>query len=93
VCGSVADYETTESLVADENVRSETKDEILDSKFASSGDSPCQIVRRCSIVEDIRWTTDPESGVLSEWLVAPYTSRVEPTNQLPVRIDAGTPRI
>ena len=90
--GSVPYHKAAESAVANEDVRTQTENEVVDSQLTSSSHSPCQIVRRCCIVEDIGWTTNPERGVLSEWLVAPDTSGIEPTNQLPVRISAGVPR-
>ena len=90
---SIPDYESPESLVANENVCTEAKNEIVDAKISRGGYSPCQIVGGCCIVEDIGWTTNPERGVLSEWLVAPDTSGIEPRQQLPVGIITGVPRI
>lgn len=91
--GSISYHQTAETLVTNEDVGAEPQHEVIDTKLTGSGDGPCQIVRRCCIVKDIGWTTNPERGVLSEWLVAPDASGIEPGNQLPVRISAGVPRI
>ena len=91
--GSISYHQTTETLVTNEDVGAEPEHEVVNTKVTSSGNGPCQIVRRCCIVEDIGWTTTPVRGVLSEWLVAPDTSGIEPGKQLPVRISTGVPRI
>jgi len=70
VIGDVPDDETAESLVSDEDVCAESEDEVLDSQLASRRNRPCQIVGRCCIVKEIRWTTNPECGVLSKRLIS-----------------------
>ncbi len=85
--------ETAEPLVADEYVGAETEHEILDSEVTGGGDSPCQILRRCCIVEEIGWTADPECGVLSKWLISLESRAVESSDQLPVGVRTGFPRI
>ena len=90
---SIPNYETPESLVADKDVGTETEYEILDFEITGSTDSPCQILGRCGIVEDVGWTADPECGVLSQWLISLESRAVESSDQLPVGVRAGFPRI
>jgi len=70
VAGDVADDKTTKSLVPNEDVGSQTEDEVLNIEIASGGDCPCQIIGRCGIVKEIGGTTDLECGVLSKRLTA-----------------------
>ncbi len=91
--GRIPDDEAPESLVADEDVGTEPEYEILDSEFTGSANSPCQILGRCCIVEEIGWTADLECGVLSEWLISLESPAVESSDQLPVGVRAGFPRI
>lgn len=90
---SVADDQSPESLVADKDVGTEPKDEVLDSELTRGRDSPCQIFRRCGIVKEIGWTADLECGVLSKWLVTLESRAVEPSDHLPVGVRAGFSRI
>ena len=91
--GSIADDEASESLVADQDVGAEAEYEVLDPEIAGNGYGPCQIFCRCGIVEEIGWTADPECGVLSKWLISLESRAVESSDQLPVRVRAGFPRI
>jgi len=93
MAGGIPNYEAPESLVADEYVGTEAEHEILDPELASRGDGPCQILGRCCIVEEIGWTADPECGVLSKWLISLESRAVESSDQLPVSVRAGFPRI
>ena len=93
MAGSIPDDETPESLVADEDVGTESEYEILDSELTGSSDSPCQILRRCGIVEEIGWTTDLECGVLSKWLISLESRAIESSDQLPEGVRTGFPRI
>ena len=89
----VADDEAPEPLVADEYVGTEPQDEVLQFELTGCSDSPCQILRGCCIVEEIGWTADLECGVLSKWLIALESRAVEPSDQLPVGVRTGFPRI
>ena len=93
MAGRIPDDETPESFVADEDVGTEPEYEILDSELTSSDDSPCQILGRCGIVEEIGWTADLECGVLSKWLISLESRAVESSDQLPVGARAGFPRM
>jgi hypothetical protein len=66
----VAYDQAAKTLVTDEDVGAQSEHEIIDSKLTGGRHSPCQIVRRCCIVEEIGGTTNPERGVLSKRLVA-----------------------
>jgi len=66
----VADDETSESLVADQNVGAESEYEVVEVEIPGGSNCPCQILGRCCIVEEIGWTTDLECGVLSKRLIA-----------------------
>ncbi|MEA2761319.1 MAG: hypothetical protein QOD47_603 [Gemmatimonadaceae bacterium] len=90
---SVPNHKAAESLVADEDVGAEPEHEVLHPQVTSGGDSPCQILGRCCIVEEIGWTADPERGVLSKWLISLESRAVESSDQLPVSVRAGFPRI
>ena len=93
VTRSIPDDETPESLVTDEDVGSEPKYEILEPEVTGGSDSPCQILGRCCIVEEIGWTADPECGVLSKRLISLESRAVESSDQLPVGVRTGFPRI
>jgi hypothetical protein len=93
MAGGIPNYEAPESLVADEYVGTEAEHEILDPELASRGDGPCQILCRCCIVKEIGWTADLECGVLSKWLISLESRAVESSDQLPVSVRAGFPRI
>ena len=93
VVGRISDNKTSKSTVADQDVGAEAEDEVVDSEVSGGGNSPCQIVGGCSIVEQIGWTADPECGVLSERLVTFEPLAVESINQLPVGLRAGFSRI
>jgi len=93
VTRGIPDDETPESFVTDEDVGTKPEYEILDSEVTSGGDSPRQILGRCCIVEEIGWTADPECGVLSKWLISLESRAVESSDQLPVGVRTGFPRI
>lgn len=89
----VADDESAESSVANEDIGAQAKDEVLDSEISCRGNGPCQIVSRCSIVEEVSRTTYPESGVLTKRLIPFEPRAIEASNQLPVRVRTGVSRI
>ena len=93
MAGSIPDDEAPESFVANKDVGAEPEYEILDSELTSSGDGPCQILGRCGIVKEIGWTADLECGVLSKWLISLESRTDESSDQLPVGVRAGFPRI
>jgi hypothetical protein len=70
VARSVTDDESAKSFVADEDIGAQTQHEILDTELSGSRDSPCQILGRCCIVEEIGGTANPKCGVLSKRLIA-----------------------
>ena len=70
VARCVTDDEAAKSLVSDQDVGSQTEDEVFDVEITCGGDSPCQIICRCCIVKEIGGTADLECGVLSKRLTA-----------------------
>lgn len=88
VTGGVSYNEATKSLITNEDVRAEAEDEIIDPKLTCRAYCPCQIVGRCSIVEEIGGTTDLECGVLTQRLASLESRRIQPSLQLPVIIRA-----
>jgi hypothetical protein len=80
----ISDYQPTESFIANQYVGAEAENEILYAEISCSGDSPCQIIGRCCIVEEIGGTADLECGVLSKSLIAFESLAVESINQLPI---------
>lgn len=76
VARDVADDEAAKSLVTDEDVGSQTEDEVFDIEITGGCYGPCQIIGRCCIVKEIGGTADLERGVLSKRLVALEPLRV-----------------
>src|SRR5439155_27206357 len=60
---SVADGQAAEALVADQNVRAQSEDEILHSEIAGGSNCPCQIIGRCCSVKELGGTSDLACGV------------------------------
>src|SRR5689334_85347 len=60
---SVSDHEAAESSVADENVRAEPEDEILDAQFPGDGDSMRKVVGGLGLKENVGWSADSEGRV------------------------------
>jgi hypothetical protein len=58
VTGGIPDYESTESPVADQNIRAAAQKEVPNSIFTSDHDRVRQLITRSRLIKEIGRTTD-----------------------------------
>src|SRR5688500_20182552 len=68
VVRGIPNDQAAESLVAYENVGTQSEDGVVDTSLAGGGYGPCQIVRRCRLEEESGGSTKRDCGVFSKAL-------------------------